>query len=224
MNAFKKFYFKFSFVISNFKITIKNYLINNRPGISLLLVKIFFMSTLLTFLIEELHQTILLYPQDIKNIWTWYKLLTYPFYVNGLLNWLYDGIAIIIAGYIIEHRVSKRKVIALIVLSSIIGGLIYSIINVNDPLNSPIGSPTMIAWGLLSCAFILIIKKIRSSILFEKIVAGLFIVSLLSIEVIDYGLLAGQIAVIIFGILYGLIFDEKKTTTNISLKELRSAS
>jgi len=188
----------------------KDYLINNKPRISLLLVGIFFISNLLTLLFDGLYNVILLFPQDIKSVWKWYKLLTYPFYVCGLSRWFYNGIAIVIAGYIIEQRLSAIKVIALIALSSVIGGIIFSIVNIDDPINRPIASLSMIAWGLYSCAFILVVKKIRSSILFEKIVAGLFIVSLLSMSSEDYGFHLGQIGVIIFGLIFGFIFDEGK--------------
>lgn len=186
----------------------KDYLKNKKPRISLFLVSILFISNILTFFSDGLYQTIILFPKDIQNVSTWYKLLTYPLYVGGLIKWIHSGIVIIIAGYIIEHRLSKAKVISLIVLSSIIGGLIFSSIKVNDPLNTPIASPTMITWGMSTCAFILIVKKIKTSMLFEKLLVGCFIFSLLTIEFIDNGFLIGQIGVMIFGLLYGLIFDK----------------
>lgn len=193
----------------NFRVTIKNYLKNNRPIIALSIVYVFFLTNILTLLSDEIYNAVVLFPQDIKNILTWYKLVTYPFYTNGLVRWLHNGLVIVIAGYIVEQRLSRKKVIVFFALTSIIGGLIYSIINVDDPLNRPIASPVMISWGLFSCAFILILKRIKSSLLFEKIVFGLFIISLLFIDFIDFGFFAGRLSVIIFGMLYGLIFDEK---------------
>lgn len=195
----------------------KDYLKNNKPKFSLLLVCVFFISNILTTLNQDLYQLVLLFPQDIKNISTWYKLLTYPFYTGGLLKWFYSGIIIILSGYIIELRLSKVKLVALIALSSIIGGLIFSTINISDPLNIPIASPVMIIWGLSSCAFMLILRNIKSSNLFEKIVAALFVISLLSIESFDYGFVLGQICVIIFGLLFGLVFGESKSIANIEL-------
>ena len=106
------------------------------------------------------------------------------------------------------------------VLSSIAGGLAYSIIHLNTLIEeqSAVASPGAISWGLISCAFILVIKQFRSSTLFEKIVAGLFIliaaytITIFSIsgDYIDYGHVAVIIASIIIGGIFGIVFEDRE--------------
>ncbi len=193
------------------------YINNNTPFVSLLIVGLLFISNGLTLLFEGLSDEFLLFPQDIKQVGKWYKLLTYPFYVGGLAQWLHSAIVILMSGYVLERRLTKEKVIGLMALSSITGGLIFSLIKVNTlALNVPIASPTMITWGVSSCAFVLVIKQIKASTLLDKIVAGLYLVSLLSMDFIDLGFAMGQVAVILLGLAYGLAFGRIKENATSS--------
>lgn len=118
------------------------------------------------------------------------------------------------AGYIVEKRLAKMKVVVLILLTTIIGGLIYCLFNLYGPLNRSIASPVMMTWGLASCALTLVLKEFKTTILLEKISAILFILSLLSIQYFDDGFFIGQLGAIIFGLIYGLVLGKPKTALN----------
>lgn len=175
----------------------KSYFKRNLPKISLILVSIVFVTTVLTLFIPGLRGFIILYPSNLHEPLNWYRLLTYPLFGGGLLIWIHNSIVIVLTGFIIENRLKKADLIGLILLSSIIGGLLFIIINQGDNYNIPIVSPTMISWGYWSATIIIGLRYWRTLNLFEKIVLILCFLSILSIWNENTGFLTGQIAVII---------------------------
>ena len=175
----------------------KNYLIKQRPRISLILILILFVSNIITLTFYDTQKYILLFPSlDLFEPWNWYRLITYPLYVGGLIAWFHNSLVIVLTGYIIENRLKKQKIIVLIFLSSIIGGLIYVLLNRDNPL-VPIASPTMITWGYWAAAIVIGLNHWKSLILFEKIVLALCLLSILSVWNDNIGFFSGQIIVIL---------------------------
>ncbi len=174
----------------------KTYLKNNRPKISLILITVLFFSNILTLFIPKLSEIVLLYPSNLFEPLNWYRLITYPLYVGGLLTWVYNALVILLTGFIIENRLKKPDLIGLITLSSIIGGLIFMIINHGESYDIPIATPTMISWGYWSASIIIGLRFWRTLNLFEKIVIILCFLSVFSIGNENFGFLLGQLTVI----------------------------
>ncbi|MDB5191134.1 MAG: putative Membrane protein [Segetibacter sp.] len=190
---------------------VSDYLVKNKPGVSLYLTGVLFITNIITLITTHLDAYILLYPQDITNVLLWYKLVTYPLFVGGFFAWFQSALVIVSAGYFIEPKFERKKVLLLIALSSVIGGLAYAMANLDDPFNQPIASPTMITWGLSACAVTLILKRIKTAPLMEKIIAGLFLLSFFNLNPSDTGYFLGQVSVIVVGLLFGLFLEEKLT-------------
>lgn len=117
--------------------------------------------------------------------------------MGGLLTWTHNSLVIVFTGFIIENKLKKQDLIGLILLSSIIGGLIFIIINHGETYNIPIGTPTMISWGYWSATIIIGLKYWRKLNLFEKSVMILCFLSILSIWNDNFGFLIGQLTVIL---------------------------
>jgi membrane associated rhomboid family serine protease len=188
-----------------------DYLIKKSPKISLILILILFVTNLLTLLIVPFGNFVMLYPSNLNEPLNWYRLLTYPCYVGGLLTWLINSLVVFLTGYIIENRIKRLYIIILIALSSFIGGLVFILINKDDPNNIPIASPTMISWGYWTAAIVLGIKFWKTLNLFERIILFLCILSVLSIGNQNIGFLLGQIAVITTSCIWTLIILKKNS-------------
>ncbi len=183
----------------------KDYLIRLRPRISLILILILFVSNIITLVFYDTQKYILLFPSlDLFEPWNWYRLITYPLYVGGLIAWFHNSLVIVLTGYIIENRLKKQNIIGLILLSSIIGGLIYVLFNRDNPL-MPIASPAMITWGYWAASIVIGLNYWKSLNLFEKIVLILCFLSILSIWNDNIGFLFGQVIVIIVIMILTLI-------------------
>jgi membrane associated rhomboid family serine protease len=189
------------------------YIKSNKPKISLILILILFVSNILTLIIPRLSDVILLYPSNLYEPWNWYRFITYPLYVGGLLTWIHNSLVIALTGFIIENKLKKQDLIGLILLSSVIGGLIFIILNYGDSYNTPIATPTMISWGYWSATIIIGLKYWRTLNLFEKIVMILCFLSILSIWNDNFGFLLGQLSVIIIIAIMTLI-KQRKIKTN----------
>lgn len=175
----------------------KSYLKEKRPKITLIFILVLFLSNVLILFFPEADEFILLYPTDLNQPWKWYKLITYPLYVGGLWNWLHNALVMVLTGYIIESKLSKGDIITLILLSSILGGLLFMIFNQDQVLNAPIATPTMISWGYWSAAVLIGLFYWKALNPFEKVIIILCVISVLSIENENTGFLIGQITVII---------------------------
>jgi len=175
----------------------KTYLKTHFPKISFILILIFFVSTFITLFVPKIGDTIILYPSNLSEPFNWYRLITYPLYVGGLTAWFLNSLVILLSGFIIENKLKKNDLIGLIFLSSVVGGLVYIIINQNDIQNIAIASPTMISWGYWSATIVIGLKNWRTLNLFEKIVIILFVLNVFWITNENIGFLLGQITVIV---------------------------
>jgi len=175
----------------------KTYLKSNLPKISLILITIFFISNILTLLTPRFSEIILLYPSNLFEPLNWYRFITYPLYVGGLLSWIHNSLVIFLTVLIIEKKIRKQYLTGLIILSSIMGGLIFIIINQGGAYNKPIAAPTMISWGYWSATIVIGLKYWRTLNLFEKIVMILCFISILSIWNENFGFFMGQLSVIL---------------------------
>ncbi|MFO7830136.1 MAG: rhomboid family intramembrane serine protease [Bacteroidales bacterium] len=187
----------------------KTYLKTHFPKISFILVLILFLTNILTLFTPKFSDSILLYPSNLSEPFNWYRLITYPLYVGGLTAWFFNSLVILFAGYIIESKLQKNDLIGLIFLSSVIGGLVYIIINQNDTHNLAIASPTIISWGYWGATMVIGLKNWRTLYLFEKIVMILFILNVFWISNENLGFLLGQITVIITIMIITLIKYKK---------------
>lgn len=185
------------------------YLKSNKPKISLTLILLLFISNIITLLIPKISDAILLYPSNLYELLNWYRLITYPLHVGGLLAWIHNSIVIVLTGFIIENKLKKQGLIGLILLSTVIGGLIFIIINYDNLYNARIAGPTMISWGYWSATIIIGLKYWRTLNQFEKIVMFLSFLSILSIRNDNFGFLLGQLSVIIIIAIMTLVKDRK---------------
>ncbi len=175
----------------------KTYIKNKKPKISLILILILFISNILTLFTPNLSDSILLYPSNLSEPLNWYRLITYPLYVGGLTTWFLNSLVFLLTGFIIESKLLKKDMIGLIFLSTVIGGLVYIILNQNDINNIAIASPTMISWGYWSATIVIGLKYWRTLNLFEKIIMILCFLSVLIIWNDNFGFFLGQLSVII---------------------------
>jgi|GEM_PF-1899772 len=175
----------------------KDYLLTKRPRITIYLILILFVSNIITLIFSQIGALVMLYPSNLGEPCNWYRLVTYPLYVGGLLTWFLNSLALVYYGYIIENRLKRADLVGLILISSIVGGLFFMIFNQNSEFNSPIASPSMIAWGYWAATIIIGIRYWKSLNLFEKIILGFGFLSILSIWNDNLGFLFSQIIVII---------------------------
>ena len=186
-----------------------NYLKENFPKATFILVLLLFIANQTTHAFPALGKYLLLFPSDLKDPLNWYRLLTYALFVFGIKNWLYISIPVILIGFIIEHRVKPYFVPGLIVLSAIVGGLMFAISSQGDPDNIPLGSPTMISWGYWAAAIVVGLKNLKNLNLFEKIVISLLFISVLSLWPRDLSLFFGEITVVIVTVILTLTDYER---------------
>jgi membrane associated rhomboid family serine protease len=187
----------------------KDYLLTKRPRIAIYLILILFVSNIITLIFSEIGNIVMLYPSNLGEPWNWYKLITYPLYVGGLVTWFLNSLAILCYGYIIENRLKKTDLVGLILISSIVGGLFFIVFNQNSEFNVPIASPSMIAWGYWAATMVIGIKCWKSLNLFEKIIFILGFFSILSIWNDNFGFLLSQIIVIVLIMILTIIKTKK---------------
>ncbi|MFZ0281380.1 MAG: rhomboid family intramembrane serine protease [Bacteroidales bacterium] len=188
----------------------REYFKNNLPRLSLILIAIFFIFNILTLIFQKLGNILFLYPSNLHEPWNWYRFVTYPLYAGGLIKWFLSSLSFLFLGYLIEHRIKKSDLIGLIIISSVIGGLVFTIINQNDSYNIPIASPTMISWGYWAAGMVIGIKFLKELSTIEKTILILYALSIFSIEAQDKGFLVGQIIVIITIAILSFIKVKKK--------------
>ena len=188
----------------------REYFKKNLPRLSLVLIVVFFIFNILTQVFQEFSNLLFLYPTNLHEPLNWYRFISYPLYVGGLLKWLLSSLAFLLLGYLIEHRIKRSYLIGLIILSSIVGGLVYTIINQNDSYNIPIASPTMISWGYWAAGIVIGIKFFKELNTFEKVILILYVLSIFNIDIQNKGFLFGQLSVIIVISILTILKVQKK--------------
>jgi len=101
----------------------KDYLLTKRPRITIYLILILFVSNIITLISSQIGALVMLYPSNLGEPWNWYRLITYPLYVGGLVTWFLNSLVMLCYGYIIENRIKRTDLIGLILISGIIGGV-----------------------------------------------------------------------------------------------------
>ncbi len=180
-------------------------IIIKRLYISTCLVIILFISNIITIFIPKIGYFVLLYPTNLFEPWNWYRYFTYPLYVNGLINWLLNSICILCYGYLIEKRMKKSDLIGLILISTIIGGLLYTIITYHNLGYMPIASPTMISWGYGAASIVAGVKFWKTISLVEKIIFAICFLGIFSLYTDNLGILLSQISVFIIALSFTMI-------------------
>ena len=199
--------------------TVKQYMKEHSVRLTFFLVIILFISNILSALISEFSNIIILQPEHLNEPEDWYRLITYSF--NWSSSWLYQVIIILITGFVIEHLLKKKTIISIILLSVITGGFIYLLLAQNNEMNIAITGPRMIVIGYSVTAIFIGIRNWKTILVFEKIVViSCFIFAfpfwnLTNINFfdtqIDYSI--AQIAVILIIIIFNLFRNR-----NIELK------
>lgn len=189
---------------------IMNLLKKDIPKVSIILVSILFITNILTLYIPVLGNALMFYPSNLTKPFNWYRLLTYPLYVSGLFVWITNSIIILATGYIIESRLNKKQVIGLIILSSIIGGIGFAIMNFNDIKNVSLVSPVMISWGYWSVTIVVGLKCWKEFKIFEKIITVLCLISTIAIWDVQIGLVVGKVSVVLVTMSLVLMKHKKK--------------
>jgi membrane associated rhomboid family serine protease len=169
----------------------------NIPVISIILVSILFITNILTLYFPFVGDAVLLYPSRIAEPLNWYRFLTYPLYVSGLLAWIINSIIIVATGFVIESRLNKKEIYGLIVLSTIAGGLGFALMNLNDVNNVSLAAPVMISWGYWSATVVIGLKFWKELKISEKVITVLCFISVFSIWDIYIALTLGKVLVVL---------------------------
>ena len=85
----------------------KEYLITKRPRITIYLILILFVTNFITLIFSQIGELVMLYPSNLGEPWNWYRLITYPLYVGGLIAWFLNSLPILCYGYVIENRIKR---------------------------------------------------------------------------------------------------------------------
>jgi membrane associated rhomboid family serine protease len=175
----------------------KQYLIENRPRFTITLVLILLISGILTTFLPWISNLIILNTNNLTQPSNWYRFFTYPLIVGGLFNWLWNSIVLLLTGYVFENRTTKGYMIAICLISTFIGGMIYSIFN-QGTLIGLIG-PSIISWGYISAIIVCGLKFWKTLNVYEKVILILSMISLLSIIAPEnIGIILSQIIVVTF--------------------------
>lgn len=118
--------------------------------------------------------TLGLTPSLIKNPLYWYTLLSYVFLHMDLFHWFQIAFAIILAGFVVEPRVSKRFLVSTIVGSAFFGGVLFTLTGAGTLVGS-----VMIAWGLTGLVFACWLKLRHGMHWPEHAITGYLLISTL---------------------------------------------
>jgi len=179
------------------------------PKYSIALIIILFIGTLITSFWNEYYNIVLLHPSDLYEYNNWYRYLSYPLYVSGLNQWFWNSLSIFICGGILERRSFDKHIIYITLLSTLIGGVIYTILNQNQQYEIPMASPHMISWGFFGAAFVIGIKNWKELRNYEKIILVLGFIGIIFISRDNIGFYVGTLAVIGLMIVYTLVLIKK---------------
>jgi membrane associated rhomboid family serine protease len=173
----------------------KEAFIKYKSSITLILIIILIISGIISSLFPSISKYMCLYPSNLNEPRNWYRLITYSFYLEPINTWFVHSFSILLFAYFIEIKLKKVEMLALIMLSSIIGGLFFMIFNQNIFFAFPIGSPSMIEYGYWSASLVIGIKYWKTYTIFEKIVLIYILLCVVNIYNSNPGIFAGHIFV-----------------------------
>lgn len=186
------------------------YLRDNKPRFTLFLVGLFLVSSILTTYSTHFGEWFLLYPQNVSEAVNWYRFIAYPLYIDGLDIWFLNALSLLLTAFVFENSISRRSMVIIALGSALIGGLVYALLNQQQPLD-PIASPFMISWGYIAAVLAYGFRDWKKLILFEKIIIGLSLFTLLNFfSPNQNGILITQFMVMI-SIAVGVLLSGKKS-------------
>jgi membrane associated rhomboid family serine protease len=157
----------------------KDYLIKNRPKVTIYLVLILFLSNLIIQKFCQLTCYIALYPTNLTEPSNYYRLLIYPLFHGGLKLWLLESIGLILFGYMIENKLTRIDIISLILFSTLGGGVFYMLFNQNIENDTPLLGTALIIWGYWASAIVIGFKYHKYLNEFEKLIMIVCIIGIL---------------------------------------------
>ncbi len=155
---------------------------------------------------KEISEYLILYPKNLFQPMHWYRFLTYPLESVGLFGWIRIALIILPAGYIIEKRTHKKNLVSIIVISALLGGLIFTFINYSNELNRPIASSGLIAWGFWIASITCGIIQWEDLNKIEKAITIIFLLNVFSFNQPDFGYFVAQIGVVVTVLAFVLTF------------------
>jgi membrane associated rhomboid family serine protease len=181
-----------------------------KPNLTIKLLLLLLISTILIqtggmFIEIEIARFFMLYTSNLYEPLNWYRFLTYPF-AGSLFSWIGVTSVILPAGYIIEKRTCKRNLVLIILISTILGGLLFTLVNRNDGLNRSIASPGLIAWGFWITAITCGIINWKLFQKIEKAIIIFFVLSVFKFDHADFGYFIAQIGVVAAVLAFILVF------------------
>ncbi len=172
----------------------------------MLLVSTILIRTIGMLFEKEISEYLILFPSSLSQPLQWYRFLTYPLDSNGLFGWLRIALIIFPAGYIIEKRTHNNTLVIIILISALVGGLFFTLINYGNGLNRPVASAGLIAWGFWIAAITCGILQWKDLNRIEKAIVILFLLSIFSFNHSDFGYFVAQIGVIAIVLAFVLAF------------------
>lgn len=189
----------------------KNHLTGNKPVVASALAGLFLVTCLAGMFFPPLNDALMLYPANVTQPANWYRFLTFPLSsAGGLGTWLYNALLLLFMGNIIEHRMKRQHLLALLLLASCTGGLLYASLYRNPygypaDLEPGIAGPGMISWGYFTAAAIYTFRNMNAVptpvrvimlLLAPLIVVSMTTVSHYSVLAADLGAVAATVLLV----------------------------
>ncbi|MBF9255569.1 hypothetical protein I2I11_19880 [Pontibacter sp. 172403-2] len=186
-------------------------MIKEKPTFTIKFLIILLVSTIIIRTIEmifekEIGAYLILFPSNLSQPLHWYRFFTYPLESVGLFGWFRIALIILPAGYIIEKRTNNNILVTIILISALLGGLLFTIINYGNELNRPIASAGLIAWGFWIATICCGILQWKDLNIIEKVIILLFLLNIFSFNHSDFGYLVAQICVVVTILAFILTF------------------
>jgi membrane associated rhomboid family serine protease len=203
---------------STMKENIKSYLIENRPRTIINIVCLFFLTTLLVIVLnitghENIANYLYLYTSNVFEPRNYYRLVTSACFSGSLITWFFVSIALILSGFIIEQRTTKKRIIQLTIFSAMVGGLIFIILK-NDKTNIPYIGQSMIVCAFIAFAIICGLIFWKKLILFEKGIVVFFIINviLMPLNINDADIFFTEVIVMVLVFILTMVLKPFRTS------------
>jgi membrane associated rhomboid family serine protease len=188
----------------------KKLFFGNKPVVSAALAGLFLITHLVGTLFPGVSDALVIYPTNLTQPANWYRFVTYALAAAGGLGyWLYNALLLVFLGNIIEHRMQRKHLTMLILLSVFAAGLCYPIFY-HDPyahlsgMEAPLAGFGFISWGYLTVALVHAFRNrhalsIQARVLI-LLVGAFCIVN--AVNVNQRGLLVAQLATIVVSLVF----------------------
>ncbi|MEL6673270.1 MAG: hypothetical protein AAFR61_13795 [Bacteroidota bacterium] len=150
-------------------------LLAHRPPQTSWLILALLIGTGLTEFVPAWEAHSMLFPGILQQPAQWYRLLLYPFHVDGLVAWFLLSLGLLLWGVMWEKKLSTAAW-KLWLLAAVLGGLGYAWFN--QASGNPLVGPVFLFWASLGCALGVGLKYRASLKLVEKVLLGLAFLAL----------------------------------------------